>query len=93
MVAVNLAGTSTVSIYPNPAQNQVSISIVNPSTEIAINIYNAIGQKVFSKVYAGNENHADQSISIPTAGNFPAGIYTVSAETNGNEINEKLVVQ
>ena len=93
VVAVNLAAASAISIYPNPAKDQVSVNIINPSAEVIINVYNAIGQRVFNKTSNNTGSATGQSISISTAENFPAGIYTVSVTTNGNEINEKLVVQ
>ena len=88
-MAQNIGVTSSgFTVFPNPATDQVSIYLINPSASSVINVYNVLGALVYTTTYIGN-----QQINIPTGGKLTPGIYTVSVGTDTNEINQKLVIQ
>ena len=93
IVSVDMSNNITVAnsgftLFPNPANDQVSIYLVNPSASSVINIYNVLGDLVYSTTYSGN-----QQINIPTGGKLTPGIYSVSVGTELNKLNQKLVIQ
>ncbi len=65
---------SKVSVYPNPAMNQISIGGIESGS--LISIYSVVGQKVASTISNGNE-------AIINVGNFKNGVYLVKVELNG----------
>lgn len=84
LLSVNQAdAASQVSLYPNPAHNQVSVSAPHILT---VQLINVMGQVV-----------SRQQIDSPTAyidlKNTPKGIYFVRVETPNSTTTSKLVVQ
>jgi hypothetical protein len=74
------SSSNTVNVMPNPATNNITISIpVNNSIHQAI-IYNAIGQEVYQSDYI-NSN----TLSIDVS-NFASGFYDAKIFTNNNQI-------
>jgi hypothetical protein len=93
MVAVDMssnaaANNAGLTVYPNPATDQVTLNLVNVSQGAVINIYNMMGDLAYSATYSSS-----QPVTIPTAGRLQAGMYTVSVTDGINEVNQKLVVQ
>ena len=70
------------SIYPNPANDMVTISLKNDEPSI-INIYNVMGQAV-KTIYA---TEAKTTVNI---NDLSAGMYIISIEQNGLRFNSKL---
>ena len=63
-------------VLPNPFHNKFNVWHYQPPTTLRyINVYNAIGQLVWSKKY--NENEADKLIEIDLGGRA-AGVYSVT---------------
>ncbi|MCK5079483.1 MAG: T9SS type A sorting domain-containing protein, partial [Bacteroidales bacterium] len=78
----DLSIAGSISIFPNPAQSIITISIP-PGTEIdEIVIYNRLGQKVMYQDKAGN--------TVDVASLLP-GMYVVEMIVNGIVVREKLV--
>lgn len=71
-----------VSLYPNPAKNQFSITGID--TESSIEIFNNIGSKVF-------EDHFNSNKVFEI--NLSSGIYFVEITTNATTITKKLVIE
>ena len=84
-IGIKEANSVIESIYPNPANSMVTVSLKNerPAT---IRIYNVMGQEV-KRVYA---NEQKTTISIK---DLSAGMYIISVEQNGKRFNSKLTVQ
>ena len=74
--------TQNVEVYPNPIKDMLTIKAENISNVV---IYNAIGQKVFSQTFDGNEASIDMN-------SFDSGIYMVRIFANGNEVTRKVSV-
>ncbi|MBL4668412.1 MAG: T9SS type A sorting domain-containing protein [Flavobacteriales bacterium] len=73
--AVDCGASSTISIYPNPARGEFTVTINQYSiTEIVIEIYNSLGQKVIEKIIQPKSNSINQNLIIDE---LNQGIYFV----------------
>lgn len=74
--------TSKVVLYPNPAKEYFTVSgITNDAT---IEIYSALGQKVFQENFTG-ETRLNFNLS--------SGIYMAKITSDGNSITKKILIQ
>lgn len=71
-------------IYPNPAQNYVTIQSDSPVTDVVIR--NLSGQAMYEGTFSGSR------YLVPLEG-FSKGIYVVSVTQGGHVFHEKLVVR
>ena len=87
-VGVNtLASDASVSIFPVPASDVVTVHLTNFQTTESVKIYNVLGELVW------NENHftaADYMIPVSV---FPSGIYSAFIQQAGELSTHKFVVQ
>ena len=72
------------SIYPNPAEKEIFISVKNGITINEVNIYNQIGQKVL------HENRITNKIDVSI---LRQGMYIIELVTNELKIREKLIIR
>lgn len=80
---------AAVSIYPNPAKDNVTIELSSLTENVQLKIVNVLGQAVYTEnIIASSVKTVKQ---INTA-NFAKGIYTVVVETNKAKVLKKLVV-
>jgi hypothetical protein len=93
IAAVNLVSVETLAIYPNPAQQQINISLPAFSIPTEINIYDITGRKVFHQTYAPNDSGNNQLIPLNSLGSLPRGTYIVNASTTESSYNEKLILE
>ncbi len=78
---------SSVSIFPNPATNQVEIR--NPKFEMRnIEFYNLLGEKLFSNSVTSNQEHVTVNVS-----KLSPGIYFVKVKGEKVESVGKFVKQ
>lgn len=77
--------TLEVSLYPNPAHEQLNLNLGKHSSDIRIMMYNVNGAVVFTNAYKGS------SITISTA-QMPDGVYFVKALSEDNEIAVKQII-
>jgi hypothetical protein len=78
-----------VTIYPNPANNAISIELLSNNNKIkGLTIQNIEGKTVNTLTIQDQSNTATVDIS-----NLTAGVYTVSLETTEGLIRKKLIVQ
>ncbi|HXD91579.1 MAG TPA: T9SS type A sorting domain-containing protein [Bacteroidia bacterium] len=73
----------TVSIYPNPAQNNFTIQTSSNDKQL-VNIFDVTGKQVLTQTING-------TTSID-ASNLSAGVYNISISGNQSVINKKLVI-
>ena len=74
----------SISIYPNPAQNYITVS--NNTALNSVEIYSVLGNKVLEK---SNLNSLSETIDIS---NLPSGIYLInSVDTEKRSATKKLV--
>jgi polyhydroxybutyrate depolymerase len=75
--------STTVSIYPNPATNQINIQLESSSGKrIVITMYDMTGRVVYTETGSGN-------LSINTA-NVSRGMYTVDVIADGQRLTKKV---
>jgi hypothetical protein len=79
---VSKVNAETIGIYPNPANNNFSITASKTIQEVTI--YNALGQTVLAKYVSSN--FADMDITT-----LPKGIYTIKTTVNGTDNFSKLI--
>ncbi len=88
IVAVNMAGESSISVTPNPSRNNASISIIAPAQNTSISMYSATGQLVMQKQVSlkSGVNIIHFNISAMAPGN-----YFIKVANTG--LHAKLLVQ
>lgn len=83
-----IANTSNLSFYPNPAVNMVNISLSENEQQSCVSICNMAGQQIRETIIpAGTTN---TSISVA---DIPKGIYMITLNQNGRKESQKLVVK
>jgi hypothetical protein len=83
VLATGTVNASKVNVYPNPAQDNVTVAAAKGS---AVAIYNLAGAQVLATTTASET----QTISIA---NLTAGVYIVKVVSEGKTYNSKLVVK
>lgn len=83
----HLPSSSSISIYPNPANLLINIETENLNGLIKIQLYNSTSQLIFYKTY-----YADENIQIDIS-KIPKGIYFLQAISENNSFIEKLIVE
>ena len=71
-------------IFPNPAKNEISISVKDGVIIKEINIYNQIGQRLIHK--KGKTNTVDVSM-------LPCGMYILEVEIDNGKLRSKLMIK
>ena len=80
---------NALSLYPNPATNEVYISLSDKTfTDFDITIANSLGQVLERKLNVDNASRATINVS-----NYSTGIYFVTIKAGENVSTKKLVVQ
>ncbi len=87
VVLNNITDESKYIIYPNPANNLITITNANINAgQAEINLYDADGKKIISSIMTGNIQQ------INTA-SIAAGTYVVKILTNKNEVIQKIIIR
>lgn len=74
-----------INVFPNPFQNNVNVVITNPSSQFELNLYNSLGQLVFSQLHRSSNIEYRLEIDLSP---LAAGTYYLSME---NENYRKVV--
>ncbi|WP_118977005.1 T9SS type A sorting domain-containing protein [Taibaiella koreensis] len=81
-----LAASYGLSVYPNPASDQIHINVSGTNVkEATVSLVNALGQTVYTR------QTRDKAIVIPT-GQLPAGLYTLIYNVGDSRKVEKVVI-
>ncbi len=86
ILSVNNISKSEFEIYPNPAQNVISVQFPNGFENASITFYNSIGQKVLEKSITNNSN----SVII---NNLNSGIYFYAIQSKNKSQTGKIIKQ
>ena len=79
-----------VLVSPNPFNNQITVQHYLPPTNLKeISIFNILGQKIFSKKYAGNAD----SYMVFSMNHLPKGVYEIRLDYDNQSITKKMVKQ
>ena len=75
-------------VYPNPAQDNVSIVIPTEATNATVNIMDALGRVVFSEQFTGlNDTFQLNNLKLVN------GVYSVVVKTTAGEYVNKLIIE
>ena len=91
-IVVNCADTKdkSISIFPNPFQSVISVSLLNISDEnINVNIYDMYGKLIEKSTY-GISNGFNNMISLDM-GDLPAGVYYLEVKATNYVKSTKIV--
>jgi uncharacterized repeat protein (TIGR01451 family) len=83
-IGMNEISSNSIQIYPNPAQNEITVFLQNENTTADIEIYSLNGQLLYSV------SSQIQSTKI-SVNEFSSGIYFVKVKTENGIANFKLV--
>lgn len=81
-----LIKTNNIKVYPNPASDKLFIHIKNNNAVEQINIYNIIGENLYSA------NIVDKLTTIDIS-QFSKGIYFISLQIRNERVTKKIVKQ
>lgn len=73
-----------IGIYPNPANDFINITAYG-NQKLNINLYNLLGENVYSK-------NSSNPISKVDVSNFPAGLYIVSVISENSKTSKRIVI-
>ncbi len=84
----NVAIIEKISIFPNPASEQINIALNEKSTEpFSVEIIDFLGKKVYSQSYNGVN-----TVSIDSK-TFSSGIYLVTVSSQGKRETQKIIIK
>jgi len=85
------AGIETMSVYPNPATDRVSIQIETLEPEaVQITLYDVLGRAVSKISHSEATQHISHNIDVS---NFAKGIYILRITTSKGQVMRKVVIQ
>ncbi len=85
-VGIPTLESSKVNMYPNPANNDLTVITNNSNIESNIEIRNSIGQTIYTTVIPKGQN----SVSVDLKG-YSSGIYFVNIQNTETKIVNKLI--
>ncbi len=90
IITVSQKASSGIVLFPNPAQSDVSIVLLNSDLQgpASIRVYNVLGQEVFASVTSSEALRTGLSLDL---NNLPQGTYTVKLLTATQEWVEQLI--
>ena len=83
-LAVGETGAQQITVYPNPASDQLRIESASGISEIRL--YDTVGREVYRRVNPLAKSTIDTS-------ELPAGVYTVSVMTTQGPVNRQVVIR
>ena len=87
----NIKAKPTLSVYPNPAQEAITITTANIDAKpIAVNIHDISGKLVYSTPINSNTNWGVYTLDVSA---FAKGVYVVSLVTDKEALFQRVVKQ
>ena len=77
-------------VYPNPATDELNISLRGLNEELTIELFNMLGQSVYKKIEKTENSIYDDSIGIE---NLPNGMYTIQVSSKDKSTQQNFVKQ
>lgn len=74
-----------ISVYPNPAHNEVFVDVKNTATTAQATIYDLGGKRLANQVLTANLSTIDTSA-------LEAGIYLLEINVSGSKVQQKLII-
>jgi thiol-disulfide isomerase/thioredoxin len=76
---------ASVSVFPNPANNQVTVDLSGFTGNVSVDVYNLLGEVVSSVTATGNQTQVDVSA-------LPAGNYVLQVADQNQTLQQQLTV-
>jgi len=74
-----------ITIYPNPAHNEISVKLNNLNVPVQVTIYDLSGKHLLDQPLNSGVTHLDTTA-------LQAGIYLIEVSTSGKKTQKKLVI-
>ncbi|MEA3503858.1 MAG: Omp28-related outer membrane protein [Bacteroidota bacterium] len=88
----NIASTTTINIFPNPAKEEATLNInLAESANVAVTVFDVYGRKI-SEYNQGELSTGNHAIMLNT-GNYNSGLFFIKININGNELLQRLIVE
>lgn len=88
----NLASSYGLSVFPNPTNDNATVSFILPATaKVDVTLYDIVGKKC-QDLYSGTASAGQQELAL-NRDRLPNGVYFVRLDINGNSFTKKLVIQ
>lgn len=82
---------SNFNIYPNPNNGEFTIKLnSNSGNDIAVDVFDIRGRKIFNNSYSRNNSDFSQSIKLNSV---EAGMYLVTVSDGAKKITKKIIVE
>lgn len=92
LVSVDELSSETFSTYPNPFSENINVSLnVTEDTEVAINVYDALG-RVVESVVATNYAAGAHNVTVNTT-SLENGFYIVKLENNNKVLSQEVMIK
>ena len=86
---VNLAGVAMVTVSPNPSNGHFSVKIISESSSLfVVDIFNALGQIIYTKTLSLTGGYAEQKVSLD---HVAAGVYTLVVKNDSDHWVNKVI--
>jgi hypothetical protein len=90
VTSINELSFGSVVVYPNPANDQVSIGLSPEAGSVLVRFQNSLGQFILSEtIEAKGSKGTTKQFDISS---FPEGIYFISLESSDKIVFKKLIV-
>lgn len=86
MAITNLATEPTISLFPNPATDKITISLPENTSSFSYKLYDMQGRLQF----AGKTSNTQTELNVAT---LPRGLYVLKIITNKQSVAKKIVLQ
>ncbi len=78
-------------VFPNPASNNINITLNNHQGETSLLMINMLGQKIWNKNIKHIENSHTENISLKEL-ELPSGVYFITVKSDIGQFTERVVV-
>jgi hypothetical protein len=79
-----------VQLFPNPAREQLWLTLPAAEQRVAVTLHNALGQQLGQQVLPGGRTEAAQALSF---GRLAAGVYTLRIQLSAGTVTKRIVIE
>ena len=88
---INETGSPFLMIYPNPADDKITIQYkIESISSLEINLFNSPGQLILQKTFTAPEKENKIEIKLD---NYPEGLYVINFKYADKSYFQKLVIK
>jgi alpha-glucosidase len=85
---ISINESQNILVYPNPADDKVTVKLTAISSEKLITVYNILGKKEYQRQLNSSENEIEIDIK-----NLKNGVYFIESRTQNSSSTQKLIIQ